>query len=628
MSFTIGSSAPGMGPRSALEDFGSRSAQPQAGELFNRQVVARMVAYLRPYGWQMATAFVLTLVQSGLTLLTPYLLKVAIDQSIARGDLVELRRVALQIGAAFIGLFIVSSGQGYLLSWVGQRVLANLRGDLFRHLQRLQQGYHDTHIVGVTVSRVINDVAEINELISQGVITLFGDVLVLVGIVVVMLSMNLRLALLAFTVLPLMFLATYMFSRQARKAFRETRSSVAAVVGDLAEDLSGIRAIQAFAQEPATQNRFQRVNVENRNATINAMSLSFVFLPAIEFLGMLATAVVLWLGGRAVTQGQVSLGVLVAFLTYVTRFFQPIQELSRLYTTWQSAMAGGEQVFKLLDTPPDIVDLPEAVTLARVKGDVKLEHVSFRYREDAPLALQDISLSIPAGKTVALVGPTGAGKSSIANLLARFYEASSGAVYIDGLDIRQVTLESLRRQIRVITQDPFLFSRTIAENIRYGQPDAPDEAVERAARQANAHQFIAALPDGYQTRVLEGGVNLSVGQRQLICMARAILVDPRILILDEATASIDTMTEALIQEGLDGLLKGRTAILIAHRLSTVRSADWIYVLDEGQIVEQGTHADLLAQRGLYFDLYERQFVDQKMGDLTARFWSRSQPKLP
>jgi ATP-binding cassette subfamily B multidrug efflux pump len=607
MSFSIGSTSPGMGPRHALDQFGS--GESQGGEAFNRRVVIRMLAYLRPYRWKMAGALILTVAQSGLTLLTPYLLKVAIDQYITPGDLPGLTQIAIWIGIAFTGTFLVSAGQSYLLSWVGQRVLANLRSHLFSHLQRLQLGYHDTHIVGVTVSRVINDVAEINELLSQGVITLIGDLLVLVGIIVVMISMDAKLALFTFIVLPLMFLATWLFSRQARNAFRETRAKVAAVVGDLAEDISGMRAIQAFAQEEASQARFVRVNVENRNAYISAMSLSFVFLPAIEFLGMLATVIVLWFGGRFVTQGQVTLGVMVAFLSYVTRFFQPIQELSRLYTTLQSAMAGGEQVIKLLDTPLGVADLPEAIEMPQIIGKIELENVSFQYRENTPTILHEVSLTIQAGQTVALVGHTGAGKTSIANLVARFYDVTSGAVLIDGIDIRQVTQESLRRQVRVVPQDPFLFSRTIAENIGYGQPEASDQAVEKAARQANAHEFITALPEGYQTRILEGGVNLSVGQRQLLSIARAILADPRILILDEATANIDTMTEVLIQQALERLLKGRTAIVIAHRLSTVRNADWIFVLEEGRIVEQGTHTDLLARQGVYHDLYERQFVD-------------------
>ncbi len=608
MSFTIGTSSPGMGPRSALDQFGS-GQRSQGGEVFNRRVVVRMLAYLRPYRWRMAAAFFFMLAESGLTLLTPYLFKVAIDQHIAQGNLPGLARVAWMLAAAFVGLFFVTAGQSYLLSWVGQRVLANLRGQLFQHLQRLHLGYHDTHIVGVTVSRLINDVAEINELLSQGIITLLGDLLVLVGIIVVMISMSPRLALLAFSVLPVMVLATFLFSRQARAAFRETRTKVAAVVGDLAEDISGMRAIQAFAQEKASQDRFLRVNVANRNALINAMSLSFVFLPAIEFLGMLATVIVLWFGGRAVTGGQVTLGVMVAFLSYVTRFFQPIQELSRLYTTLQSAMAGGEQVLNLLDTQPAVADQPGAIELRAIAGKVDLDHVSFRYREDAPLVLHDVHLTIRPGQTVALVGPTGAGKTSIASLVARFYDVSEGAVRIDGVDVRQVTQSSLHQQVRVVTQDPFLFSRTVAENIAYGQPDASQAEVEQAARLANAHDFIAALPEGYATRVLEGGVNLSVGQRQLISIARAILADPRILILDEATANIDTVTEVLIQGALERLLQGRTAIVIAHRLSTVRNADWIYVLDEGRIVEQGTHADLLACKGLYYELHERQFVD-------------------
>lgn len=607
MSFSIGSGTAHLGPRSALEDFGSAQA---VGAVYNPKVVSRMLAYLRPHRWKMLAAFVLTLCQSGLTLLSPYLIKVAIDQYILPGDTQGLVGVALLIAGSFIALFFVGAAQGYLLSWVGQRVLATMRSQLFAHLQQLQVGYHDRRIVGVTVSRVINDVAEINELLSQGVITLLGDLVVLIGIIVIMISMSPRLALLTFTVLPLMFLATWLFSRQARTAFRETRSKVAAVVGDLAEDISGMRAIQAFTQEKAAQARFEQINKENRNAYINAMSLSFVFLPAIEFLGMLATVIVLWFGGHFVIDERVTLGVMVAFLSYVSRFFQPIQELSRMYTTFQSAMAGGEQVIKLLDTPVEIRDEPDARELMDVSGEIRLEQVTFRYSPDAPVVLDELSLAFPAGKTTALVGPTGAGKTTVASLIARFYEVSEGSITIDGIDIRSVSQASLRRHVRLISQDPFLFSRSIAENIRYGAPAASDEEVEAAARQANAHQFISGLPDGYQTRILEGGVNLSQGQRQLLSIARALLTDPRVLILDEATANIDTVTEALIQDALARLLQGRTAIVIAHRLTTVRNADWVYVLDRGGVVEQGSHRQLIARKGLYASLYERQFMDE------------------
>ncbi len=608
MSFSIGSSTFGMGPRSTLEDFGS--IDQQGGEIYNRKVVSRMLSYLRPHQWKMLAAFILTLAESGLTLLTPYLVKIAIDQYITPGRRDGLLMIALQIAAAYVVLFMVSSAQRYILSWVGQKVLSTLRGDLFHHLQRLQPGYHDRHIVGVTVSRVINDVAEINELLSQGVITLLGDLVVLVGIIIIMLSMNAKLALLTFIVLPLMVLATWLFSRQARKAFRETRSKVAAVVGDLAEDINGMRAIQAFTQEEASQTRFEQINRENRNAYISAMNLSFVFLPAVEFLGMLATVIVLWFGGHFVLQETVTLGVLVAFLNYVTRFFQPIQELSRMYTTFQSAMAGGEQVFKLLDTPLEITDAPDADELVDINGKITFDHVTFQYQPDTPIVLNDINLIIEPGKTVAIVGPTGAGKTTIANLITRFYEVTSGKILIDNRDIRSVTMQSLRQQVRIISQDPFLFSRTIRENICYGVPDATDEAIEEAARKANAHEFIIRLPDGYNTRILEGGVNLSQGQRQLVSIARALLTDPRILILDEATANIDTITEILIQEALARLLKDRTAVVIAHRLSTVRNADWVYVIDNGQIAEQGTHTDLIGKNGLYAHLYQRQFMDQ------------------
>jgi ABC-type multidrug transport system fused ATPase/permease subunit len=566
-----------------------------------------MLFYLRPYAWRMVGAFMLMLVETGLTLLTPYLIKVAIDRHIASGDLLGLNRIALLTAGAFIGLFFVSSGQQYLVSWVGQRVLANLRRQLFAHIQRLSLGYHDSHIAGVTVSRVINDVAEINELLSQGVITLSGDLLVLVGIVIIMFSMQPRLALLTFLVVPLMVLVTIWFSQRAKTAFRETRSRVAAVVGDLAEDIASMRVIQAFAQEGRVQQRFSAVNLANRNTYIQALSLSFIFLPSVEFLGLLATAIVLWFGGAAVMQETVTLGVLVAFLSYVTRFFQPIQELSRLFTTLQSAMAGGEQVLNLLDTPAEVADLPGAIDLPEVRGQVELEQVSFRYGEELPQVLRDVSLRIAPGQTVALVGPTGAGKSSVVKLINRTYDPSQGAVKIDGLDVRQVKISSLQRQIGLIPQDPFLFSTSILDNIRYGYMEASREQVIQAAQMANAHEFIQALPDGYQTRVQEGGVNLSVGQRQLICIARAILTDPRILILDEATANVDTLTEALIQEATARLLEGRTAIVIAHRLSTIHKADRICVIEQGEIVEQGTHAELLAKEGIYWQSYRLQF---------------------
>lgn len=607
MGFGIGVSSSGMGPRGAMETFAEGDGQH--GQVFNQRVVRRMLVYLRPYTKLMALAFVAMLADSALTLLAPYLLKITVDTYIAQGDQAGLLRISVVTAATFIGLYIATRTEQYLLSLVGQRMLANIRRDLFDHLQRLSLSYHDTHIVGVTVSRVMNDVATINDLLSQGIITLIGDLFVLVGIIVVMLIMNLRLALLAFTVLPLMLLVTIWFSRRARVAFRETRTSVAKVVGGLAEDIAGVRVIQAFGQETTTQENFSAVNQVNRNANINAMSLSFIFLPAIEFLGILATAIVLWFGGRAVGSGDVTLGVLVAFLSYVTRFFQPIQELSRLFTTLQAAMAGGEQVVKLLDTVPDVLDPANPIELPAIRGRVTFDHVSFRYRPELPEVLHQINLDIQPGQTVALVGPTGAGKTSIGNLIARFYDVSAGAVLIDGLDVRTVTQRQLHQQIGLVPQDSFLFSGTIADNIRFGCPEATAAEVEHAAKLANAHDFIMAKPDGYGTRVQEGASNLSVGQRQLVCIARAILTDPRILILDEATSNVDSLTESLIQDALRTLLHGRTAVVIAHRLSTIRNADVICVVQDGQIVEQGQHEDLLARGGVYTALYQRQFAE-------------------
>jgi ABC-type multidrug transport system fused ATPase/permease subunit len=603
MGISVGGSATTFGPGHLLRSLGSKD---ERGNISGR-VLLRLTRFLRPFWLQMIVAGALMLASSGAVLLAPFLTKVAIDENIAAGDMRGLVITSLQLAGALACVYLTSAARTYVLSWVGQRVLNTLRGQLFRHLQELSVAYHDKHIIGVTISHVFSDVGVINELLSQGLITMIGDGVLLIGTIVVMVAIEPRLALFAFSVIPPMVLITALFTHRARSAYRLTRETIGSVIGDLAENLSGMRVIQAFAQEDNVQERFEAVNRENRDANISAMSLSFMFLPAVDVLSVTATCIVLWAGGAMVARGVVTIGVVVAFLSYVNRFFHPIRDLSQIYTTLQAATAGGERVLAMLDTEPAVQDWPGAAEIPPIAGHIELREVSFGYIPDEEV-LHEVSLTIEPGDTIALVGPTGAGKTSIANLVARFYEVTDGAVLVDGHDVRTVTRQSLHQQMGLVPQDPFLFSGTIADNIRFGRPEATDEEILSAARLANADDFIRALPEGYETRILEGGVNLSVGQRQLVCIARAILVDPRILILDEATSSVDTVTEALIQGALERLLSGRTAIVIAHRLSTIRNADRIYVIDGGEIVEQGTHEQLVAACGLYRDLYDRQFI--------------------
>jgi ABC-type multidrug transport system fused ATPase/permease subunit len=593
------------GPRGMLHAMGGQ----EQGKIQGR-VLLRLLRFVLPYWKRLAVASLFMLVTTAAGLLVPYLTRVIIDVNIVDGDVTGLRRNGLWLALAMLATYGAAAGQTFILSVLGQEVLYNLRSRLFEHLQRLSVAYHDNHIVGVTVSRVMNDVAVINNLLSQGLITLVGDAILLAGTIGVMLAMDLRLALITFTILPFMVLATIVFSRRARVAFRDTREKVATLVGNLAENIGGMRVIQSYAQEATSQRQFERNNRQNRRAHVRAMSLSFTFLPTIDVLGVAATGIVFFAGGMMALRGAVTIGVIVAFMSYVSRFFVPIREMSQLFTTLQSASAGGERVLELLDTEPVVQDRPNAIELREIRGYVELRNVSFSYRDDVEV-LHDVSLYAEPGETVAIVGPTGAGKSTITNLVCRFYEADAGSVVIDGYDIRDVAAESLHRRMGYVSQDPILFPGTIAENIAYGAYDARRDRIEEAARAAEAHEFITNLPDGYDTRIYEGGVNLSVGQRQLISIARAMLVDPRILIMDEATSSVDTVTEAMIQRALDELLSGRTALVIAHRLTTVQSADRIYVIDHGRIVEAGTHHELMATATIYRGLYERQFIGEE-----------------
>jgi len=584
-----------------------RRSETVTGKVFDWGITRRLLGYLLPHKRKMVQGMLLMLGSTGLALLAPYLIMTMIDRYIMARDLAGLSWMAATTLVVYGADFFLSWRRRLLLREVGNQVLRTMRGELFRHYQVLSVSYYDTHEAGSLISRMLSDIGVINELLSNGIITMLADTVVLVSTMVVMLVIEARLALMSFSVLPLMVLATVLFARRARAAYRATRERMSALTGRLAEDLSAMRVIQAFSEEDRTSRDFESINRENRDANVFAVALSSVFTPVMEVLTMSVTCIILWFGGRAVAAETLTLGVMVAFLSYTSRLFQPVLDLAMIFNTWQAAMAGGERLLELLSLEPDIQDAPDAVPLAPTKGHIVFDAVSFGYTPDAPV-LHQVSFEIPPGRTVALVGPTGAGKTTIANLLMRFYEVTEGAILIDGQDIRQVTLSSLREQLGVVPQEPFLFQGTIAYNIAFGRPDADRQEVVMAARAANADEFIRQLPEGYDTEVLEGSANLSLGQRQLICLARVVLASPRILILDEATSSVDLRTEGLIQDALEQLMAGRTSLIIAHRLATVQRADTILVIDEGRIVERGAHQELLARDGVYANLYRTQFL--------------------
>ncbi len=569
---------------------------------FDQNVVRRMLPFLTPHRGQLLVAAFLVLVTSCATMAGPFLIKVAIDDGIAKGDTRILAFAAVFFLLSLITMGVSSYTQGAMIAAISQRMLHALRVKVVIHLQKLSFRYLDSNEIGVIIARVTSDVNALNNAFSQGTMTLVADLLGLGLILGVMLILDPALSLVTFIVLPIMFLITRVFSGQARQRFREVRFRVGKVYANLQENISGVRVAQSFTREDLNYRQFQGTNRENLDASVRAARVMAAFPPAVELVTALAIGLVIVYGGYRVLNDQMSVGVLVAFLSYVQQFFMPIREISAWYTNLQQAMAGGERIFALLDTDPEITDKAGAPALPAVDGHVRFEDVTFGYDPEQPV-LTGINLEAKPGETIALVGPTGAGKTSIVNLLMRFYDVQEGRITIDGQDLRDVQIQTLRRQVGMVLQDSFLFSGTILENIRYGKPDASMAEVTAAAQAVGIDGFIQRLPDGYDTAVMERGGRLSVGQRQLICFARALLVDPHILILDEATSSVDAHTEMLIQRALATLLQGRTAFVIAHRLSTIKNADSILVLREGKIVERGAHDALLAAQGFYAELY-------------------------
>jgi len=588
---------------------------------YDPQVSRRLLVFLRPYRWQFISAIGLMLVSSAAAVTGPYLVKVAIDSGLAAGSITVLRQTILFYLLIAIIQWISTFLRVNLMARVGQSIIYDLRSHLFEHLQNLSLSFYSHYSVGRVITRVINDVGVLREFITWAILAVARDLFALVGIVIVMLSMNVRLSLLTFTVLPIMIWATTVFKRYARENYRRVRAAISWVNSVLAENINGVRVVQAFSREEVNYHYFRDVvNKNNLDSNLQAARVASAFPAVIDLLGGVATALVVWIGGLAVIGSQpsggdpITPGVLVAFLLYINRFFDPIRDLSRRYDSFQSTMAGGERIFTLLDEPVEVQDAQDAIDLPTIQGEVRFNKVSFYYSDEDPgeraqLVLREIDMHIPAGQTVALVGETGAGKSTLIKLIARFHDPTQGKVIIDGYDLRQVTQNSLRCQMGLVLQDPFLFNGTVAENIRFGSLEASDEQVRAAAQAVGADDFIQRLRQGYHTQVEEGGAVLSVGQRQLLSFARALLANPRILILDEATSSVDTQTERVIQEALARLLHGRTAFVIAHRLSTVVNADTILVIHNGRIIEQGAHADLLALRGTYFHLYSSGFEE-------------------
>src|ERR1700690_1843205 len=628
------------------------------GKAYDARLMRRLLTYLQSYRWQVIVALVAIVLKAGADVLGPYLTKVAIDKYLANKTeahslldrylsptpLTGIAQIAGMYVALLLFSFLLEFAQTYIMQWSGQKVMFDLRSQIFRHLQRLHVSFYDKNPVGRLVTRVTSDVYALNDMFTAGVVSIFEDIFVLAGILAIMLNMNWRLALITFAVLPFIAIGTKVFRDKVRDSYRRIRVAIARINSYLQEHVSGMVVLQLFNREKRAYNKFSEVNAVHMDAFKDAIMAHAVYYPVVEVLSSVAIACVIWFGGNGVLRGTATLGVLVAFIQYGQRFFRPIQDLSEKYNILQSAMASSERIFKLLDTPVDI-NSPAVTTTADGPGRIEFDHVWFAYRtvpvDDGGRAsspgssetlpgragtpvppsssagemdwiLRDVSFAIEPGQTIAIVGHTGAGKTTIISLLLRFYDVQKGAIKIDGVDIKDMDLSDLRRRFGVVLQDPFLFTGTVGSNIRLGTEGIADEDVEKAAEDVNLADFVRTLPGGFKEEVREPGSTLSTGQKQLISFARALAHDPKILILDEATSSVDTETEFRVRDALSRMVEGRTSLIIAHRLSTVQRADKIIVMHKGQVREMGTHQQLLAQRGIYFKLYQLQYKDQEL----------------